>query len=125
MTLMNIANIIEANGKTVRQNNLEKKHNIPLGSIVEITYNDSDEEQNTFGLRLFVVDHARDCDGTPLYTLSSRKNAMIDYHKSVEETNMAKMSGSSQDIQLSTLLVWLAKGRLENGYSEDCLKVIK
>ncbi len=44
-------------GKTYSEENAEKVHNIPIGSLVE----DSDT-----GIRLFVVYHARDCDQTTL-----------------------------------------------------------
>lgn len=50
-------------GRTIRKVNLAK----PLGALVEILpYEDSDHD----GVRLFVVSHGRDCDGTPLYSLS-------------------------------------------------------
>ena len=52
--------IVEKNGKTVRENNLEIQHKIPLNSLVELNN----------GVRLFVVVHTRDCDGTPLYVLN-------------------------------------------------------
>jgi hypothetical protein len=54
-------------GKTWREENLEKEHTIPIGSLVEL----GDPEYPDFrdGLRLHVIDHGRDCDGTPLYTL--------------------------------------------------------
>lgn len=47
--------------RTYREENAEKTHSIPIGSLVE----DIDT-----GVRLFVVYHARDCDLTPLYTLA-------------------------------------------------------
>jgi hypothetical protein len=47
-------------GKTFRQENLEKVHNIPLHSLVEL-------ENKT---RLYVIGHVRDCDGSPLYRLA-------------------------------------------------------
>jgi hypothetical protein len=56
-------------GKTYRQENNEKKHKIPLGTLVEVDF-----ESPKKGLRLFVVRHDRDCDGTPLYSLSFNKN---------------------------------------------------
>ena len=43
-----------------REENLAKKHNIPLGSLVEL------ED----GARLWVVNRSRDCDGTPHYDLA-------------------------------------------------------
>jgi hypothetical protein len=58
--------LIEANGKTIRQNNMEKQHAIPLGSLVEINLDYHDNH----GMRMRVVGHDRDCDGTPLYSLS-------------------------------------------------------
>ena len=47
-------------GKTFREENAEKQHAIPIGALVEL-----DD-----GVRLFVVNHGRDCDQTPLYYLS-------------------------------------------------------
>jgi hypothetical protein len=69
---INVADIIEENGKTIRQNNQEKTHDIPIGTLVEVKYD------KWFGrgscvkthARLWVWSHDRDCDGTPLYSLS-------------------------------------------------------
>jgi hypothetical protein len=69
--IMFIHDIIESNGKTIKENNLEKKHNIPIGCLVEINAEDCDEYK---GVRLYVVYHSRDCDGTPLYNLCHNKN---------------------------------------------------
>jgi hypothetical protein len=51
-------------GRTYRQINAAKTHAIPVGALVELPD----------GVRLFVVWHGRDCDGTPLYWLSHDKN---------------------------------------------------
>jgi hypothetical protein len=56
--------VLPETGKTSRQTNLEKEHSIPLGSLVEL------ED----GIRLYVVGHPRDFDGTPLYNLCFDKN---------------------------------------------------
>jgi hypothetical protein len=56
--------MVEANGKTIKQNNLERTHGIAKGTLVET------EE----GLRLWVTYQGRDCDGTPLYWLSFEKD---------------------------------------------------
>lgn len=66
-----VSDIVEANGKTVRENNMAIEHKIPLGTLVEVKYD------TWFGggacervhARLWVVGHTRDCDGTPLYLL--------------------------------------------------------
>ena len=83
--------LVEANGKTIRQNNLEKKHNIPIGSLVE--------DKKT-GVRLFVVYHARDCDGTPLYCLCHDPEDIKQ-----DSTNFCNRK-------------WV------NGYSEEDLKIV-
>lgn len=67
---MFFGDIVCPNGKTVYENNMELSHNIPLGQLVEIV----DEEYENRGVRLFVVNHMRDFDGEPLYTLSFNKN---------------------------------------------------
>ena len=50
-------------GRTYRQINAEKTHEIPIGALVE-TEN---------GVRAFVVLQGRDCDMTPLYYLSMKQ----------------------------------------------------
>jgi hypothetical protein len=67
-TFINIADIVEENGKTIRENNLAKVHGIPLGALVEVRPDDEDDREG--GVRAFVVHQGRDCDGTPLYSLS-------------------------------------------------------
>ena len=114
-----VGDLVEKNGKTVKQNNLERQHKIPLGSLVEVG---GDDSINTKGCRLFVVDCSRDCDGTPLYTLSFDKEAMREYRDAVDncekcDTNLEK--------QLSKLIEWKAMGRLDSGYPEHLLTAIK
>lgn len=70
MNIVNVSDIVEWNGKTVRENNLAIQHNIPIGTLVEIDSKGCCEEWN--GCRLYVVAHERDCDGEPLYALSSK-----------------------------------------------------
>ena len=58
--IMMIHDIVEKNGKTIRENNFEKRHAIPIGTLVQLET----------GARAFVVFYGRDCDQTPLYYLS-------------------------------------------------------
>ena len=85
-------------GKTYRQENLEKQHNIPIGTLVEI-----DDPENP--LRLYVVEHFRDFDGTPLYSLSFD----IDWHKEMYGKEFKQ----------------LARFRIDSGYPEEFLKIVK
>jgi len=66
MNTIFVADVVENNGLTIRENNMKTEHKIPLGSLVEVNIPYIEEH----GVRLFVVSHERDCDGTPLYTLS-------------------------------------------------------
>jgi len=74
--ILNIADLVNPEtGNTYRQDNMAKKHTIPIGSLVEIVHNpipgikDDPEDLLEIGIRLHVVAHTRDCDGTPLYSL--------------------------------------------------------
>jgi hypothetical protein len=74
-TLINVADIVEENGRTNRENNLEEIHDIPIGTLVEVKYDKwhSGGACEKIHARLWVVSHDRDCDGTPLYSLSPHK----------------------------------------------------
>lgn len=117
-----VPDIVEANGKTVKQNNLEIPHNIPIGSLVEITYKDSDED-DTFGLRLWVVGHTRDCDGTPLYAIGLKKNAFSKEKELKQKLDTNKFSTKVERALIVTNLNFV-RGSFVNGYPEDCLKLI-
>ncbi len=69
---INVSGIIESNGKTVRENNTAKVHNIPIGSLVEVKWDEWHGDGACWKVhaRLWVVTHDRDCDGTPLYGIS-------------------------------------------------------
>ena len=97
-----VSNIVEKNGKTVRENNLELVHNIPLGTLVEV---DCDYIES-HGIRAFVVEHSRDCDGEPLYSLSLEND--------VEHLNWIKEQNAS-----------VYRCMISGGFSDECLKIIR
>lgn len=78
-TAINIADLVESNGKTVFQNNMEKNHDLSIGTLVEVKYDawHDDGACEKVHARLWIVGHTRDCDGTPLYSLSKYKNIMF------------------------------------------------
>ena len=49
--------------------NWETPHKFPIGSLVEIFFNDPYSTKYD-GCRLYVVYHHRDCDNSPLYCLA-------------------------------------------------------
>ena len=72
MKMVMIHDLVEENGKTIKENNLALNHNIPIGTLVEVAFcswlgNGACEKIQA---RLWVISHDRDCDGTPLYTVS-------------------------------------------------------
>lgn len=68
---IHIADLVnEQTGKTYREENAEKTHSYPVGSLVEIVSDYDDYPDDEEGVRLFVVSHDRDCDMTPLYSLA-------------------------------------------------------
>lgn len=64
--MIDVSSIVEPNGKTWKENNLNKNPTHQLGSLVELNWEDGKYN----GVRLFVVGYERDCDGQPLYKLS-------------------------------------------------------
>jgi len=72
MNYVKIGDIVEDNGRTIRENNLEIEHNIPVGTLVNVEYEDNFEggAYRKIKAHLWIVYQGRDCDGTPLYWVS-------------------------------------------------------
>lgn len=67
MEFLNVADLRDPTdpaGRSYRQVNADKTHKIPIGSLVELPT----------GARMFVVYQGRDCDMTPLYWLSAKRD---------------------------------------------------
>jgi len=82
---INIADLKDPNdsqSRTYREVNNGTPHKYDIGDLIEITT----------GVRLFVAQHKRDCDGTPLYTLTPE---MRDENDSLKE--MCFVYGYSED----------------------------
>ena len=120
MNFTNIADLVNPEtGNTYRQDNSARSHKIPLGSLVEIV---SASNECDIGLRLFVVDYGRDCDQTPLYTLSA--SSLEDYRKAVVAVEKARQDRDPQ-YNLVPLYKGIELGMTRNGWSEEGLKVIR
>lgn len=119
MNTIFVADVVEKNGLTVRENNLKAEHKIPLGSLVEVDIEGHEEN----GVRLFVISHDRDCDGTPLYTLSFDKKAG-EKLKSLKQ-ELETLSPGSEDCSIARYRYNLADGSVTGGFSEYSLIVIK
>lgn len=115
-----IGDIVEENGKSIRQNKMALTHNIPLGTFVEVAYDENDASASE-GQRLYVQGHHRDCDGTPLYSLTT------DYRVVGESFNTDERPTINGDLQsLVACHLWhMRLGTVQNGLPEQCLKVIR
>lgn len=78
--------IVEEDGTTRKERNMELQHEIPLLSVVEV------KSGSMAGLRLFVQNYTRDCDGTPLYNLCFRWK-LVGIEHSVHNNNFVMNSG--------------------------------
>lgn len=108
---INIADLINPDtSNTYRQDNLAKQHKFPLGTLVEIHHADEEDLSAEDGLRLHVVGHSRDCDGTPLYSLGS-----WDEHD--ERTGYAAINGLERLYPPKVQTTFL-------GYGEESLHVV-
>lgn len=74
MVVFNVADLRDPDdpqGRSYRQVNAERRHTIPVGTLVEL------ED----GVRLFVVWHGRDCDQTPLYWLAPEQDDVVKHRE--------------------------------------------
>lgn len=84
-----------------REENMKISHTIPLGTLVEVDLDYSEEH----GVRGFVVEHTRDCDGEPMYAISLNP---LEKSISLREFNHA-----------------IYRFTVSDGWTADCLRVIR
>lgn len=77
-------------GKTYKEKNLEREHGIPVGTLVELEWNQWHGEGACWHIkaRLWVTSHDRDCDGTPLYSVGRHRFSLKEggFHGFTEES---------------------------------------
>lgn len=106
-----------ATGKTRKQENMELHHAIPVGSLVEVRFDRWYGEGACMKAhaRLWVVSHDRDCDGTPLYTLSRWNDPPFalstrDYQNGFGEESLTPMELMPELIDGKDALEWSDDG---------------
>lgn len=70
---MMVHDIVEENGKTIKENNMTKTHKYNVGDLVFVrssTWHGRGRASVRFEANLWICALTRDCDGTPLYNLS-------------------------------------------------------
>lgn len=111
-TFINIADLTNPEtGKTYRQENLEKKHTIPIGTLVEVKFDNwfSGGACWKVHARLWIVLHTRDCDGTPLYSISQWRHpsfAMSETHHGFAEGSLTPIEVTPQIHNGDDALEW-------------------
>lgn len=109
---INVADIVDKKtGKTIRKENSEKTHKIPINTLVEIKHDiwHGDGVCEKIHARLWVISHDRDCDGTPLYSLSVFKSdSNLNKHIFYEDSRFK----------------YKITPFIKSGFSEESLKVI-
>ncbi len=78
--------LVEDNGKTIEQNNLSNGHKYPIGTLVKFETETchGGSETKTSGT-LYVMEHTRDCDGSPLYLLGAMDLSKPENKKDYDE----------------------------------------
>ena len=101
-----------ATGKTIKEENLEKMHSIPIGTLVEVKWSE------WYGggacaknhARLWVVKHTRDCDGTPLYMISQWRDPTfgiaLDAHHGFGEESLIPIERTEAVLNGEDILKW-------------------
>lgn len=98
-------------------------HKVEIGTLVEIITDCPIGEyaSNYKGVRLFVVGHHEDCDGSPLYKLSFDQNAAKYELKERKEFESNKKSPISN---LFLTSYYEARGAITDGWGEDSFIVV-
>lgn len=124
--IVKFGDLVDKNGKTIRENNAAKEHKIPINSLVDVNIEEyyGDGAGMAGKARLYVFAHTRDCDGTPLYTLSETP---------FQERFAWSGVGPGLNVRVEMGAPVFSYGRLllesffrtKRGYSEKALKVVE
>lgn len=105
MHIMMIHDFVEANGKTIRENNMEKAHHLREGQEVRLLGEEPGDPDQGIA---FILLCGRDCDGTPLYWLGGQA-----------QWNEMQRLGRERTIDN---MGWRIFNRVDGGYPEDSLE---
>jgi hypothetical protein len=115
---MLFSEIVEANGKTIRENNMAIGHRLKLGQLVEVKYDTSHAGGacSKIHARLFIVLCGRDCDGTPLYWLASERVEGYESLPFIRKMMIGAVGGFAE----GSLTPVKVTRRLRDGYGRLC-----
>jgi len=117
-----VGNIVEENGLTVKENNLKIQHKIPLGTLVELQIEEYEEDEKYLGrMRLYVNEHSRDCDGTPIYRVGMHPNFVRDNIK--QRTDFNRLLGIYENPKY--LIDSIERSMIFRAFPEESLIIIE
>jgi len=115
----------DRNNQTIKEENNNMKHNIPIDTLVEIDLDKTDLKyisEKIAGLRLFVIGHTRDCDGTPLYQLYPRP--LSEYNKCLNDMKLIFELNNLTHLNMDKMADNMRSFGVIGGLSEYSLKII-
>lgn len=129
-TIINVADLVNPeSGLTFRQENVAKTHKFQVGDFVRVksyeylTPDDPDDSRKIETIRdMFVFEQTRDCDQTPLYTITTRRPE--DYKGLIEiYVDANKNQGDIEHTRshYTQIVRWAS---IETGYAEEDLTLL-
>lgn len=122
------SSIVEENGKTIHENNMQKIHKYAIGDLVEFKCDEwhGNGACHRIEARMFIVHLGRDCDGTPLYSVSPTPVNHFDFIQLVIRSRDNPKEGwqtkeNSDEISMGQKCFY----KIINGLSEESLTKIE
>lgn len=112
--IQTLSSMIEPNGKTVRENNLQILHSLRVGDKVSVFVEDYKQE-----IEVLVLDLTRDCDGETLYVLSPSSRVRENYprwRRTIDDPFETEENKRYVHFEMMTAAIL-------NGYSRESLQL--
>lgn len=116
--IITLHHIVGEDGLSYKERNLQTKHSIPLYSLVRLK-SDPEYPDVMDGVCLFVQSQTRDCDGTPLYMLTSKLKTVG------KDMSIKAINERNRHCEYSRMFEIMDSGSLVGAYSEASLEVVK
>lgn len=123
-----LSDMKESDGKTVRENNMERPHSFAMGDFLEVecSCGSTATDHNVYcGLRGYVTKLSRDCDGTPGYFLSPQPTYFCLDINSIVNRIHHFVDNRTTETDVLDFIIELAQTGGEGMFGEESLKLIR
>jgi hypothetical protein len=131
LNIQMVSDLVEENGRTIRENNLDRQHELPIGALVQVDNECTGSgSQWTRVVQGYIAVLGRDCDGTPLYYLTIREHDLLDAQiehdcrHELYEKSQADGPGSEAELDYQAIIRWTSMSNLFGGFTSESLTVI-